>query len=46
MKKGQRMLLTQTQKGAESAPLASVSKGVICFFKLVITINPNNVSRL
>ena len=29
-----------------SAPLAGVSKGVIYFLKLVITINQKNVSRL
>ena len=34
------------QKGDGECPLASVSKGVIYFFKLVITINQKNVSRL
>ena len=34
------------RRGMESAPLSSVSKGVKYFFKLVITINQKNVSRL
>ena len=33
-------------RGMESASFASVSKGVIYFLKLVITINQKNVSRL
>ena len=34
------------RKEMQSAPLASVSKGVIYIFKLVITINQKNISRL
>ena len=34
------------QKGAESAPLTSLSKGAVYFFKLIITINQKNASML
>ena len=34
------------RREAESVPLASLRKGYIYFFKLVITINQKNVSRL
>ena len=34
------------RRGSESAPLASVSKGVVYFFNWLLTINEKNVSRL
>jgi len=37
---------TDIRRGIESGPLSSLSKEIIYFFKLVITINQKNISRL
>lgn len=37
---------TDNRRGMESAPVTSLSKVIIYFFKLVITINQKNISRL
>ena len=45
MKRDRESSDVDNRKRMESAPAASLSKGVIHFLKLVITINQENVSR-
>ena len=45
MKRNEKASDIDIRRGTESAPLASLSKAVI-LFKLVITINQKNVSKL
>ena len=46
MKRREKASDIDIRRGTESAPLASLSKQAKYFFKLVIIINPKNVSRL